>query len=62
MTCVFLFSISIGYKISDFGELQVPDIKSHNYILNNTLVKNSLECGAVAEKVSELTYTLQLDD
>ncbi|KAL9952043.1 hypothetical protein ACROYT_G039243 [Oculina patagonica] len=43
----------LGYKISDFGELQVPDVKSHNYILNNTVVKNSLECGTVAEKLSQ---------
>ena len=42
----------IGYRISDFGELQVPDIKNrYNYSLSNTLVKNPLECGAVAEKV-----------
>ncbi|KAJ7379941.1 Amino-acid acetyltransferase, mitochondrial [Desmophyllum pertusum] len=41
-----------GYKISDFGELQVPDIKRHN-ITNTTLVKNSLECGTVSEKLSQ---------
>lgn len=40
-----------GYKISDYGELQVPDIKNQYYSLSNTLVKNPLECGAVSEKV-----------
>jgi len=45
---------SLGYKISDFGELKVPltDSENHNYIASDTFVKNSLECGLVAQKVS----------
>ena len=43
----------IGYKISDFGELKIPptDSENHNYITSDTSVKNSLECGLVAQKV-----------
>jgi len=41
----------LGYRISDFGELQVPDVNNHHYSLSNTLVKNPLQCGTVSEKV-----------
>lgn len=41
-----------GYTISDFGELQVPDIKNQYFSSSSSLVKNPLECGAVAEQVS----------
>ena len=43
----------IGYKISDFGELKIPltDSENHNFIASDTSVKNSLECGLVAQKV-----------
>lgn len=43
----------LGYTISDFGELQVPDIKNQCFSSSSSLVKNPLECGAVAEKLSQ---------
>ena len=52
------FYNSIGYKISDFGELDVPhtDVENHNYITSGTGVKNALECGSVAQMVSHGHY------
>lgn len=49
------FLILIGFTVSDFGELEVPltDTENHNYITSGTTVKNSLECGTVAHKVSQ---------
>ena len=49
--CVISTFDLIGYTISDFGELQVPDIKNQYFSSSGSLVKNPLECGAVAEKV-----------
>lgn len=49
------FLILTGFTVSDFGELEVPltDTENHNYITSGTTVKNSLECGTVAHKVSQ---------
>lgn len=49
------FLILIGFTVSDFGELEVQltDTENHNYITSGTTVKNSLECGTVAHKVSQ---------
>ena len=49
------FLILIGFTVSDFGELEVPltDTENHNYITSGSTVKNSLECGTVAHKVSQ---------
>ena len=51
----------IGYKISDFGELKIPptDSENHNYITSDTSVKNSLECGLVAQKVRVFCFSSQ---
>lgn len=45
----------LGYKISDFGELDVPhtDTENHNYITSGTGVKNAPECGSVAQMLSQ---------
>ncbi|XP_068730882.1 arginase-1-like isoform X1 [Montipora capricornis] len=45
----------LGCKISDFGELKVPLANSENleYITRHMRVKNSLECGILANRLSQ---------
>ena len=52
------FLILIGFTVSDFGELELllTDTENHNYITRGTTVKNSLECGTVAHKVSQKIF------
>lgn len=51
----YYFLILIGLTVSDFGELEVPltDTENHNYVTSGTTVKNALECGTLAHKVSQ---------
>lgn len=45
----------LGYKVTDSGDLKVHPVNSENYkyITSCTSVKNSVECGSVAEKLSQ---------